>query len=173
MRATVTTLGPTTPNERPTAPRRATFFGTAFHKVSGRNQVAIPRNLMKTLEESNEGQLLLMRWNDEGFLRLYTQTQLDTIIDNIRQRQDLDEATKAELVAHLSGGAEPIEPDKQGRFVLPAAWVDQLGMREEVAFCGAFNRIELWPAEARRDYDQKKSARIAETAMKVTGLLNL
>ncbi len=84
MRATVTTLGPTTPNERPAAPRRATFFGTAFHKLSGRNQVAIPRHFMKMLEESNEGQLLLMRWNGEGFLRLYTQTKLDEIIDNIR-----------------------------------------------------------------------------------------
>ncbi|MCZ7647945.1 MAG: hypothetical protein M5U26_22250 [Planctomycetota bacterium] len=170
----VSETGPVPTNDRPNgAPRRATFFGTAFHKVSGRNQVAIPRHLMKVILEADEGQILLVRWNEEGFLRMYTQTQLDQILDGIRRREDLTEEVRAALIAHLSGHAEPVEPDKQGRIVLPPHWVDQLGLREEVAFCGAFNRIEVWPAEARRDHETRERETIAASAAKITGILNL
>jgi DNA-binding transcriptional regulator/RsmH inhibitor MraZ len=31
--------------------------------------------------------------------------------------------------------------------------VQEMGLREEVAFCGAQNRIEIWPAAARRDLE--------------------
>lgn len=138
------------------SPKRATFFGTAFHKVSERNQVAIPKHMLKVAAESQEGQLLLMRLNNEGYLRIYTQTQLDAKIDEIRNRHDLETKVRSELVRGLSRNAVPIEPDSQGRFVLPGQWVAELGLRDEVAFCGAFSWIEVWPAAARRDVEQKE-----------------
>ncbi|MBI3829987.1 MAG: hypothetical protein HY291_10745 [Planctomycetes bacterium] len=145
------------PSEKKTpSPKRATFFGTAFHKVSERNQVAIPKHMLKVAVESQEGQLLLMRLNNEGYLRIYTQSQLDEKIDGIRSRADLEVKVRSELVRGLSRNAVPIEPDSQGRFVLPPRWVEELGLRDEVAFCGAFSWIEVWPAAARRDVELKE-----------------
>ncbi len=162
-----------TPEAQAASPRsRATFFGTAYHKVSGRNQVAIPRHLLRAQEEAREGQFLLVRWNEEGFLRLYTQAQLDTIIDEIRNSTEISAEVKPATIRHLAGSAEPVEPDSQGRFVLPAPWVEALGLREEVAFCGAFSRIEIWPAAARRDRESQERSEVAAAAKAITGILD-
>lgn len=153
--------------------RRATFFATAYHKVSARNQVAMPRHMLKVLSESSEGQLLLVWWNGEGYLRLYTQQQMDEMIERIQHRENLTLEERAALTRSLSNNAVPIDPDSQGRFVLPSHWVEMLNLREEIAFCGTFNRIEIWPAEARRDADRKEREQLAAMASKVTDILDL
>jgi len=160
-------------NERQAAPRRATFYGTAYHKVSARNQVALPRHHLRTAIEAQEGQLLLVRFAEEKFLRLYTQDQLTVIIDGVRKRTDLDENVRDMLVQSISTEAEIVEPDSQGRFVLPQKWVDELGLKEEIAFCGAQHRIEIWAAGARREKDARDKDMLKQAAPKITGLLNL
>jgi len=155
-------------------PRRpATFQGTAYHKVSARHQVALPRHLLKTIVQAQEGQLLLMRWNNEGYLRMYTQKQMDKMIESILQREGLTNEDKADLTRSLSGSAVPIDPDSQGRFVLPSQWVEELGLRDEIAFCGFHKRIEIWPAEAHRDAKRLESERVAALAPKVKDILDL
>lgn len=170
---TMTTLGPhPEPVEKKTSSRRATFFGTAFHKVSDRNQVAIPKHMLKVAQESDEGSLLLMRLNNEGYLRIYTQKQLDAKIDEIRGREDLDVKVRSELVRGLSRNAVPIEPDSQGRVVLPGRWVEEVGLREEVAFCGAFSWIEIWPAAARRDVERREQEQNQQSAALISEIMD-
>jgi MraZ protein len=166
----------TEPNAKETPePRRpATFFGTFYHKVSAKtNQVAMPKLFLKAISNSGEGQPLLVWWNGENFLRLYTQEKMDQRIEKIQARTDLSQQQIVELTRNLSGSAIPIEPDSQGRFVLPAEWVDKLGLQEEIAFCGAHKRVEIWPAKARREIDRKESERNAEARAKVTEILDL
>lgn len=162
---------PTNAKEATGSTRRATFFGTAYHKVSERNQVAIPRHLIKVIEEAREGQLLLLRWNNENCLRLYTQMELDSLIGKIQSRTDLTNEQRAIAVRNITGNAEPIEPDKQGRFVLPPQWVSAMGLKEEVAFFGAHTRIEIWPANLRRELEREEQAKNAETAQKISDLM--
>jgi len=166
-------LGPITPAayKEPAPGRPATFFGTAYHKVTGRNQVAIPRHMAKVLEEAREGQLLLVWWNKEGCLRLYTQKQLDTIIHKIQGREDLSAQEKALLIRTLAGEAEPIETDSQNRFVLPGRWVEALSLKDEVAFFGAHGHIEIWPAQVRKDLDSQERERSAAAAQKIADLM--
>lgn len=171
----MSTFGPQTEPDAKKATsssKRATFFGTAFHKVSERNQVAVPKHMLKVAQESGEGQLLLMRLNNESYLRIYTQQQLDQKIDEIRGRGDLDVKVRSELVRNLSRNAVPIEPDSQGRFVLPGRWVDELSLREEVAFCGAFSWIEVWPAGARRELEKKEQASSADSAALISAIMD-
>jgi DNA-binding transcriptional regulator/RsmH inhibitor MraZ len=109
--------------------------------------------MMQALRAGKEGPLFLVRFLDDGFLRLVTQEQLDRMLDRIRDHPKLDAPQKAAAIRHLSSGAKLVEPDQQGRFVLPSQLVQEMGLREEVAFCGAQNRIEIWPAAARRDLE--------------------
>lgn len=166
----------TEPNakEAPEPRRPATFFGTAYHKVSAKtNQVAMPKHFLKAINNAREGQLLLVWWNDESYLRLYTQDKMDLLIKEIQARPDLDKQQIVQLTRDLAGSAIPIEPDSQGRFVLPSEWVEKLGLQEEIAFCGAHKRIEIWPAKVRREMDRKESERNAEAKATVTQILDL
>src|SRR5688500_16595093 len=102
-------LGPIISDKPATGPRdRATFFGTAYHKVSGRNQVAIPKHLKRAIDDSQEGPLLLMRWQNEPFLRLYTNKQFDIKLDEVKQKPDISAETKASVVEFMARSAEPI-----------------------------------------------------------------
>jgi MraZ protein len=152
---------------------RATFYGTAYHKISGRNQVAIPKHLKRAIDEAQEGQLLLMRMPAENFLRLYTKKQFDTKLDEIKGRQDLSADKKASVIDALARMAEPVEPDTQGRFVLPGKWTDALNLRDEVAFCGAFTYIKIWPAELQREQERKDAEKLADVSEQVTSILNM
>ncbi len=161
------------PKSTPGARDRATFFGTTFHKITGRNQVAIPRHLKRSIDEAQEGQLLLMRWQSEPFLRLYTKKQFDQKLDEVKQKPEFSPEQKASFVEWMARGADPVEPDSQGRFVLPGKWMDALNFREEVAFCGAFTFIKIWPAELQRDAERAESEKLATMAGAVTEILNM
>jgi len=152
---------------------RATFYGVAYHKVSGRNQVAIPKHMKRAIDDSKEGALLLMRWQNESFLRLYTKKQFDTKLDEVKAIPNVSNQEKATYVAQLARAAEPIEPDSQGRFVLPGKWSDALAIGEEVAFCGAFTYIEIWPADKRRDIERAEQEKLAPVSEQLTSILNM
>jgi len=167
-------LGPVSDNAAVKRPLdRATFFGTAYHKVSGRNQVAIPKQFKRSIDDAQEGPLLLMRLNNEPFMRLYTKKQFDKKMDEIKENPGWNAETKATIVDAMARSVEPVEPDSQGRFVLPGRWMDALNVREEVAFCGAFTFIKIWPAELQRENEKSEAEKLASVAGDVTKILNM
>ncbi len=151
----------------------ASFYGTTRHKVSGRNQVAVPKSMLKSLEHANEGSLLLIRWQNENCLWLYTQKQMDKKIKDIRANDSLPQDSKNILIHHLASNAVTIDPDTQGRFVLPAQWVEALNLREEVVFCGAQTRIEIWSVSAHAEKEAKEREQVAAAAQEVSHILAL
>lgn len=152
---------------------RATFYGTAYHKVSGRNQVAIPKNFKRAMDDARQDELLLMRWQNEPFLRLYTKKEFDRKLDEVKRKENLPADQRAAAIAYIAKGAEPVEPDSQGRFVLPGKWTDALNIREEVAFCGAFTYIEVWPGELHREMEKAAPDKVAAVSEELTGILNM
>lgn len=156
-------------SDRPAIPLPcATFYGTACHKVSGRNQVAIPRQHKHALDQVQETELLLVRWQNEAFLRLYPKSQFDLKINEVKQNASLTLEQRNDFAELLAASAEPVEPDSQGRFVLPAKWVDALNIREEVVFRSAFSYVKIWPAEATR----AEAPQAPVAAEQVTNILN-
>jgi MraZ protein len=167
-------LGPVSDNAAVKRPLdRATFFGTAYHKVSGRNQVAIPKQFKRSIDDAQEGPLLLMRLNNEPFMRLYTKRQFDKKMDEIKENPEWNAEKKSLIVDLMARSAEPVEPDSQGRFVLPGRWMDALNVREEVAFCGAFTFIKIWPAELQREVEKAEAEKMAAVAGDVSQILNM
>jgi MraZ protein len=152
---------------------RATFYGTAYHKVSGRNQVAIPKNMKRAMDEAQEGPLLLMRLQNETFLRLYTKKQFDRKLDEVKQNEQIPMDSRSAVVDYMARAAEPVEPDSQGRFVIPAKWMESLGIRDEVAFCGAFTFIKVWPAEMQRESEEREQQKLAAVAAQVSNILDM
>ncbi|MCY3019865.1 MAG: hypothetical protein NTW87_12660 [Planctomycetota bacterium] len=152
---------------------RATFYGVHYREVTGRNQVAIPKQFKRAMEEAQEGQLLVMRWQKEPFLRLYTKKQFDKKLDEVKSNPGLSLEQRALSAAWMAKAAEPVEPDSQGRFVLPAKWIEALGFKDEVAFCGAFTFIEVWPADVHRETEKAEPKELAPLGAALTSILNM
>jgi DNA-binding transcriptional regulator/RsmH inhibitor MraZ len=114
-----------------------------------------------------------MRWQTEPFLRLYTKKEFDRKLDEVKQNDALTRDQRAAAIAFIAKAAEPVEPDSQGRFVLPGKWTDALNIREEVAFCGAFTYIEVWPAELHREHEKAAPEKLAAVSEQLTNMLNM
>lgn len=149
-----------------------TFFGISYHKVSPRNQVAIPAHMMKVLRERPEGQLFLVRWRSEPFLRLLTQRHMDCLVEKLRTEAGLTEAQSAEAEELLCSNAQPVDPDSQGRVVPQADWVAALGLEPEVAIVGRYHYIEIWPAAQYRARQAQAASNIGSVADKLRRVLS-
>jgi MraZ protein len=58
-----------------------------------------------------------------------------------------------ELQRHFGTGSEA-KLDRYGRVLIPPKLRDRARLSGEVLLCGAFNRIEIWNPEHRRQYDE-------------------
>jgi len=152
---------------------RATFYGVHDRDITGHNQVAIPKQFKRAIEEAHEEQLLLMRWQKEPYLRLYTKKQFDKKIDEVKENPEIPVELRAAAAAWMAEAAEPIEPDSQGRFVLPGKWIEALGFKEKVTFCGAFTFIKVWPAYAYHKPEEVEQKDLAALGGTLTHTLNM
>lgn len=71
-----------------------------------------------------------------------------------RQEEELREMVPAgparqEALRHIYGSARRVEPDKQGRILLPEEFCRHAELSGEVTFVGVKNRFEIWSAAKR------------------------
>lgn len=151
---------------------RATFYGVYPREVTRNNQVAIPRQFKQVIDAAHEKRLLLMRWKKELNLRLYTKKQFDQKVDEVKQNLEIPVERRAAAAKWLSNSAEQVEPDSQGRFVIPAKWKEALNIKEVVVFCGSFSYIEIWPAELHKA-EPEEPKELAELESMLTNVLNM
>jgi MraZ protein len=134
-----------TPEPTPKAP--ATFYGTTYHKVADKtNQVAVPRPFKRSLDDAREALLVLIQYPEEPYLRLYTKKAFDEKMAEVKSNADFSVEDQNAIVDWMAGESQVVEPDSQGRFVLPKEFAETLKSRE-VAFQGAHTFIKVWPAE--------------------------
>ncbi|MGD0092752.1 MAG: division/cell wall cluster transcriptional repressor MraZ [Planctomycetota bacterium] len=133
--------------------KRATFFGIHDRDITTNKQAAIPKAFKRVLGATGEDELLAahFHWENEKFLRLYTKTKLDELIEAVNNDEGYTEAQRAEKIRMIANSAEPVEPDSQGRFVIPARFYDLLGFKDAVVFEGCYTHIWLWPAQAHKE----------------------
>ena len=152
---------------------RATFQGIHDREITSNHQVSIPKLFKVVLDDSGEKKLVLMRLMKEPFLRLYTKTQFDFLIDEVKQNPDFSVEQRILVARELSRAAVPIQPDAQGRFVLPGKWITALGFSEKVVFCGLPTYIEVWPAQAYHEDEEAVQQQIEQLGPKLTNLLSM
>ena len=63
-----------------------------------------------------------------------------------------------ELVRFFIGGAAEVEPDKQGRFILPPPLRKYSGIEGDAVFVGTGQRAELWSSDRFQSYEETKDS---------------
>jgi len=65
------------------------------------------------------------------------------------------------------GSAYEIEPDTQGRIVLPINLVSYAGLKENLVFLGLKDRVEIWNKEVWEEKEKEISAKASEYIEKI------
>lgn len=117
------------------------LIGEYETQLGEKNRVAIPKKLRDQLT----GEIILTR-GYENCLILLDKKRWERLIDEVNLKPLLSLNVR-DTKRYLIGGANEIEPDNQGRFVLSESLKSFSQIEKDIVFLGVGEWIELWSIE--------------------------
>jgi MraZ protein len=115
------------------------FVGTFEHSLDGKGRVVLPSQFRNELAGRGyiaQYQQCLGLWTQDGFNEVASRLR-----DKVREGLAPQNAVRA-----LAANAVQVEPDAQGRILIPQRLRDYAGLTRDCAVIGALDRIEIWDA---------------------------
>ena len=123
------------------------LFGKYRHTVDSKGRLFVPSKLKEEL-----GAAFYVTIGVDHCLSVYTQASWDGVME----RYNALPLSRAKELRFLFANAAKCEPDKQGRFLLPAELREYAGLKQEVVFIGQGNHAEIWSADAYDELEREK-----------------
>ena len=114
------------------------FTGEFRHSIDGKGRVAVPARFRADLAAG----ATVCRWL-ESCVAIFPKQQWQQLADAAQAERYADAGARA-FTRFLFSGAFEVEPDAQGRLVLPASLRQFGGLKSEAVVVGAADHIELW-----------------------------
>ena len=116
------------------------FVGTFEHTLDGKGRIVLPatfRNELAGRGIVSQYENCLGVWTVEGFGEVARRLQ-----DKVREGMTTHNAVRA-----FAANAVQVEPDTQGRILLPPRLREYAALDKDAVIIGAIDRIEIWNAE--------------------------
>ena len=131
------------------------IIGQYSSNISKKRRVAVPSKFRLILGSS----FILTRWY-ENCLVLVAKDEWDNLVRKlVGEARGITEPVR-DTDRFLLSLAYELEPDEQGRVVIPKRLIDYANIKEKVVFLGLGNRIEIWD----EDIWQEKEKEIQKNA---------
>jgi MraZ protein len=118
------------------------FLGEFTHAIDDKGRLTIPAKFRGELAAG----LVVTRGFDQN-LMVFTMSGWEKLAAQIAERPLTDAGMRA-FRRRVFSGAVDLEPDRQGRILLPDYLRDFAGITNEVVIAGLFDYVELWSSEA-------------------------
>ena len=136
-----------------TAEELRSLFGKYRHSVDPKGRLFVPSKLREEL-----GDAFYVTLGLDHCLSVYTQQGWDAIVEKYNALP----ISAARKIRYVFANACKCEPDKQGRFMIPADLRKYAGLKQEVIFIGQAGRAEIWDSEA---YDKLEAETMTPEAL--------
>ena len=113
--------------------------GIYQHSIDSKGRLSIPVRLRDDL-----GKEFHVTISDENCLKGYPAESWE----RIREKQKAMSKLKQKKLRPIFSNAEKVEPDTQGRILLPQRLRDRVGLKKNVAVVGNGECVEFWDSEA-------------------------
>ena len=114
------------------------FFGTHQNNMDAKGRVSMPVRYREAL-----GASFIVTIGFDKCLCVYSFEQWQVIERQVRRLSSTKKDMR-DFSRYLFGGATEVEPDKQGRILLPAHLRAYAELDKEVTILGVNNRVEIW-----------------------------
>jgi len=152
--------------------RHPVLFGEYELNVDEKNRLLIPSEVRSRIKPEEHGEALFLVVGIDRRPWLYPERYYEELVT----RQPSDITPAHDLLAfdqmHFAL-ASRLEPDKQGRVLLPDKILRRAGIQKEVTLIGVRDHLELWNRadwEARREELERRGPESALAAKKVREL---
>jgi MraZ protein len=137
------------------------FMGTHTNKLDAKGRVSIPAPFRSALKNGDDsGALILRPSHKHPCLEGWSVAAFDALAASMHNMPTLGD-DQEDLAFALFGSATPLEPDREGRIVLPAGLAAYANLKDAVCFVGLNTRFQIWEPEAaeRRAAEARARAR--------------
>ena len=143
------------------ASRMTQFLGTFLGRRDGKGRLSIPASFRAALRGEGEAASLILRPSHK-YASIEGWAPADfTALSGAMQGLDLFSDDSDDMAHMIFGEALPLEPDRDGRIVLPEAMAAKARLGESVAFVGLNQRFEIWDPQALEAHRAAALARVA------------
>lgn len=126
---------------------RAVLIGEYLHSMDAKGRVNFPVKLLRHFGES-----FIVTKGMDGCLFAYSLEEWGKLEQKINA---LPMSKTRSLQRFFFAGAIEVEPDKQGRILIPQNLREYAGLQKDIMIIGASNRAEIWD---RQTYESSCSA---------------
>ena len=112
------------------------MFGGYQHSLDVKGRVNFPVKLREEL-----GELFYVTKGLDGCLFVYSQEGWAALAERIHS---LPMSRARDIQRFFFGGAAEVEPDKQGRIMIPAHLRTFAGLSKDIMIAGTEDRVEIW-----------------------------
>lgn len=120
-------------------------------------------NFPVKLREELGASFVISKTIDRKCIKVYSRQDWEALIKSM---SEMPQAKTAQIQRFLIGGACEIEPDKQGRALIPAPLREYAGLKTDIVITGLGGRAEIWDKESWDEYnnslDMEKLLEVAD-----------
>lgn len=139
------------------------FIGEYQHAIDNKNRMIIPSKFREEL-----GAKFVITKGLDGCLYAYTMEEWKIMEDKLKKLPLTSKDARA-FVRFFFSGANEVEPDKQGRVLIPQNLLEYAAIEKEIVSIGVSTRIEIW-SKARWDEYNNSDVNFDEIAEKMSEL---
>lgn len=103
----------------------------------------------------------------EGCLVLIPIKDFQALLEKLRNEKNLITRGVRDTERFILGSAYELNPDEQGRIVIPSSLVAYAGLKGEIYFIGLKDRVEIWEKGAWEAKEKLVAAQAAEVLEKM------
>ena len=132
--------------------------GQAQHGLDAKGRLILPVKFREDL-----GNRFCLTKGFENCLYLFPMDEWDKFSATLEELPPLHKDTRR-LKRHFIGSSEDVEPDKQGRFLIPQPLRDYAHITKDVLIIGMLDRVEIWGLEYYDEYEENEDESISDIA---------
>jgi len=144
------------------------FFGETAINLDAKGRMAVPTRYREDLDAACANKLVLTYSAfDSGCLWLYPEPEWERVREQVMALSTFN-ASHRSLQRRLVGSATQVEPDGNGRLLLPVTLRQVAGLEKRVVMMGMGQRFEIWNENVlnqRRIEEEKEIQEQASTEM--------
>jgi MraZ protein len=133
------------------------FSGIYYHSLDSKNRLIIPSKLRETADSIKKNDAFYLTRGFEGCLYLFPSVYLKDIADRIHRLSFTGRDARSFQRLFFSVTVQ-VSFDRQGRIVIPETHMQLGKLKKNCAILGVADRIEIWDADAWKEFDSKHAA---------------
>lgn len=138
------------------------LLGEFQHNIDSKGRIIVPAKFREEL-----GDCFYVTRGLGGCLWVFAQAEWDAIL---RKFSEMPLVESRDISRYFFSGATDVQPDAQGRILIPQKLRNHAGLDKDVTFIGLNNRVEIWSTESWNSANDTLDEQAIEEKMAKLGL---